>query len=269
MFGGWIWSSISRTGGWEFEEGRSLSHATVIRIIAAPQRREPLAPVYLHRFYVSLVNGLNKGDIGVVTSIIANLASRGLWDVLKGEDGARAIVPDLLLGLSRVIPEVSLGVCLFYDGFSYLLLLALQLSPSFTRAPPIHLDELRHACFQLMGNLYAFLTEFSDVLLDRLPDQEGPSPPPLPPRHWEKIVAGGGIRPQIIPSQTSMEFGFRVRNATTTLRQWYEAQQRGLPGVIKGVYGRSYMAKLELDTTKGFHDLPATLGLVNMGVGKV
>lgn len=64
---------------------------------------------YLERFYVSFVEGLTKGDIGVVTSIMVNTASRGLWDVLKGEDGARFVLPDLIVGLSRVIPEVSWG----------------------------------------------------------------------------------------------------------------------------------------------------------------
>lgn len=140
----------------------------------------------------------------------------------------------------------------------------LQLHASFSKPPPIPIDELRRACIQLVGDVYAMVNEFSPVSLDLAPEDDGQSPPPLPPRQWEKVAAMGGIRPRLLPSQASMEFGPKVRDATAFLRQWYEVQQRGLTGVVKGVYARARMAKLNLDSSKGFHDLPATFGLVSV-----
>ena len=130
--------------------------------------------------------------------------------------------------------------------------------------PPIQIDELRRSCFQLIGDFYALLNEFSTVLLDRASDAEASSPPPLPPRPWERVVAGVGIRPQVPPQSTSTESQQKIRDAAVSLRQWYEAQQRGVSGVVKGVYGRAHMAKLDLDPSLGFHDLPATFALVTV-----
>ncbi|KAI9013630.1 hypothetical protein DFJ74DRAFT_682735 [Hyaloraphidium curvatum] len=241
MFGSWIWTSIARPGGWEFEEGRSLSHATMIRIIAAPQHREPIKEAYLERFYVALVDGLTKGDVGVVTSIMVNLATRGLGAVFKGGDGARFVIPELVLALGRILPD---------------------LQPTFTKPPTIPVDELRRACFQILGSTYAMVNEFSSVLLERPLDAAGQSPPPLPPRQWEREAAVGGIRPRLLSPQTSSESFSKPREAAAFLRQWYETQQRGLTGVVKGAYARARMVELNLDLTKGFHDLPATMGLL-------
>jgi hypothetical protein len=105
------------------------------------------------------------------------------------------------------------------------------------------------------------LNEFASVLLDKSADDGAQTPPPLPPRQWEKMVAVGGIRPTMPASQSSADLAPKVRDATNFLRQWFEVQQRGLTGVVKGAYARSRMARLNLET-KGLHDIPATFGLV-------
>ncbi|KAJ3171864.1 hypothetical protein HK101_011215 [Irineochytrium annulatum] len=135
MFGGWLFEATSRPTP-DYGDGVSKALSILCRIFCLRQRRAKFLRTYLDRFYATLAGALRRGPASSLTAILMSSETLFVSDL----EGARILVPDVIVGIRRVLPRLEREFIL-----------------------NVSLEELRRASLKILGTIFTLPNHFEAV----------------------------------------------------------------------------------------------------------